>query len=45
VDAQPVTLLRIQDEQAVVDGLASGRRVIVEGQRNLKVGMKVRVHS
>lgn len=49
VDAQgkassrPVTLLRIQDQQAVVQGLASGEQVVVEGSQNLRSGMSVAV--
>jgi RND family efflux transporter MFP subunit len=45
VTAQPVTLLRIQDEQAVVEGLSGSPRVVIEGNRNLRAGMKVQVHS
>lgn len=45
VGAQPVKLLRIQDEQAVIEGLPAGRRVVVEGNRNLREGMKVQVRS
>jgi RND family efflux transporter MFP subunit len=43
VQLKPVTLLRIQDEVAVVDGLASGERVVSEGQNGLKPGASVRV--
>jgi len=45
VNAQPVTLLRIQDEQAVVAGLSGSPRVVIEGNRNLRAGMKVQVRS
>ncbi|MFC4308510.1 efflux RND transporter periplasmic adaptor subunit [Steroidobacter flavus] len=45
VNAQPVTLLRIQDEQAVVEGLSGTPRVVIEGNRNLRAGMKVQVRS
>lgn len=40
---KPVTLLRIQDGLAVVDGLASGERVVSEGQSGLKPGVTVQV--
>ncbi|WP_084389279.1 efflux RND transporter periplasmic adaptor subunit [Polaromonas jejuensis] len=43
VAARPVTLLRIQDRLAVVDGLAGGERVVREGNQNLRPGMKVKV--
>ncbi|MBS0582857.1 MAG: hypothetical protein JSS42_07130, partial [Proteobacteria bacterium] len=42
---QPVTLLRIQDHNAVVDGLRSGETVVVEGARNLRSGMTVAVDA
>jgi RND family efflux transporter MFP subunit len=45
VTMQPVTLLRIQDEQAVVEGLSGSPRVVIEGNRNLRAGMKVQVRS
>ncbi len=45
VNMQPVTLLRIQDEQAVVAGLSGSPRVVIEGNRNLRAGMKVQVRS
>jgi RND family efflux transporter MFP subunit len=40
---QPVTLLRIQDEQAVVTGVAGGARVVLEGGANLRDGDAIRV--
>ncbi|WP_317204634.1 efflux RND transporter periplasmic adaptor subunit [Janthinobacterium sp.] len=43
VVATPVTLLRVQDALAVVDGLAAGQRVVLEGGQNLKPGMAVRI--
>jgi RND family efflux transporter MFP subunit len=43
VSTLPVTLLRIQDGLAVVDGLEGGERVVSEGQANLKPGIGVRV--
>jgi len=43
VASKAVSLLRIQDEVAVVDGLAGGERVISEGQGGLKPGARVRV--
>lgn len=45
VVSQPVTLLRIQDHNAVVDGLRSGEIVVVEGARGLRSGMTVAVQS
>ncbi|WP_347259954.1 efflux RND transporter periplasmic adaptor subunit [Rudaea sp.] len=45
VVSQPVTLLRIQDHNAVVDGLRSGETVVVEGARNLRSGMTVAVDA
>jgi RND family efflux transporter MFP subunit len=43
VAAKPVTLLRIQDQVAVVAGLKDGERVVTEGQQGLKDGMAVRL--
>lgn len=43
VISKPVTLLRIQDQVAVVEGLAGGERVISEGQAGVKPGASVRV--
>jgi RND family efflux transporter MFP subunit len=40
---QPVTLLRIQGELAVVTGLAGGARVVLEGGGNLRDGDAIRV--
>lgn len=45
VSEQSVTLLRIQDEQAVVTGVDGTPRVVVEGNRALRAGMKVQVRS
>ena len=45
VVSQPVTLLRIQDHNAVVDGLRSGETVVVEGARSLRSGMTVAVDN
>jgi RND family efflux transporter MFP subunit len=42
---QPVELLRIQDQMAVVSGLKSGERVVAEGQLGLKPGAAVRIAS
>jgi RND family efflux transporter MFP subunit len=39
----PVTLLRIQDRYAVVEGLQSGERVVVEGAVGLGGGAQVRI--
>lgn len=38
-----VTLLRLQDQMAVADGLNGGERVVAEGQAGLKPGAAVRV--
>ena len=43
VTARPVTLLRIQEQLAIVEGLANGEQVVTEGQQGLKTGMAVRV--
>ena len=43
VTAKPVTLLRIQDQNAVLEGLENGERVVVEGNQNLRSGMKASV--
>ncbi|MFG6489985.1 efflux RND transporter periplasmic adaptor subunit [Roseateles sp. BYS78W] len=43
VVARPVTLLRIQEQLAVVEGLANGEQVVTEGQLGLKTGAAVRV--
>ncbi len=43
VSAKPVTLLRVQQEMAVVTGLPSGERVVLEGANNLRHGMPVLV--
>lgn len=40
---QPVNLLRIQQSMAVVDGLAQGTAVVVEGANNLRPGVTVAV--
>jgi len=39
----PVTLLRIQQQMAVVEGVAEGTRVVIEGSNNLRPGMPVAV--
>lgn len=39
---QAVTLLRVQDQNAVVSGIDNGERVVVEGNQNLRKGMEVR---
>ena len=38
---KPVKLLRLQDRLAVVEGLADGERVVLEGNQNLAPGMPV----
>ncbi|MBV8036156.1 efflux RND transporter periplasmic adaptor subunit [Roseateles sp.] len=43
VATKSVTLLRVQDQLAVVAGLADGERVVTEGQQGLKNGMAVRL--
>jgi RND family efflux transporter MFP subunit len=43
VTDRQVTLLRIQDESAMVGGLSGGERVVVEGNQNLRAGMTVRI--
>jgi RND family efflux transporter MFP subunit len=44
VKTQPVTLLRIQDNQAIVGGLRDGQRVIAEGAAGqLRDGAEVRI--
>ncbi len=41
--SRPVRLLRIQDQHAVVEGLQSGERVVVEGNQNLRAGMSAKI--
>ncbi len=43
VSAMPVTLLRLQQEMAVIAGLPSGERVVLEGGNKLRSGMSVQV--
>lgn len=43
VSVKPVTLLRIQNELAVVGGLAGGERVVLEGGQNLRPGITVQL--
>ena len=40
---QPVTLLRVQGGMAVVDGVAGGTRVVLEGGANLRSGDAIRI--
>ena len=40
---KPVALLRVQNEMAVIDGIGSGERVVLEGGKNLRSGMVVQV--
>ena len=40
---QPVNLLRIQQQMAVVEGVSQGTRVVVEGSNNLRPGVHVAV--
>ncbi|HXH01819.1 MAG TPA: efflux RND transporter periplasmic adaptor subunit [Candidatus Competibacteraceae bacterium] len=41
VAAQPVKLLRVFEQQAVVEGVTGGARVVLEGAENLRPGSKV----
>ncbi len=43
--ARPVTLLRVQDQHAVVEGLQSGEQVVVEGNRDLRNGTRIAIAS
>ena len=43
VAVHPVNLLRIQDNHAVVEGLADGATVVVEGARGLRDGITVAI--
>lgn len=43
VALRPVSLLRVQDDRAVVRGLADGDRIVVEGARNLREGVQAQV--
>jgi RND family efflux transporter MFP subunit len=43
VTARPVELLRVQDQLAVVRGLAAGEQVVLEGGKNLRSGMAVKI--
>lgn len=43
VRAQAVTLLRIQEQNAVVTGVGDGDQVVVEGNQNLRDGSEVQV--
>jgi len=43
VATRPVQLLRIQDGMAVIKGLESGVRVVLEGGANLRPGTRVSV--
>lgn len=45
VVVQPITLLRIQQQMAVVEGLSQGASVVVEGANNLRPGIRVAVVS
>jgi RND family efflux transporter MFP subunit len=41
--AKPVRLLRVQERMAVVEGIAGGTAVVLEGNQNLRAGSQVRV--
>lgn len=43
VTARPVELLRVQNQLAVVQGLAAGEQVVLEGGKNLRSGMAVKI--
>ena len=43
VSTVPVTLLRLQDHLAVVEGLKGGEHVVTEGNQALRAGMIVRI--
>jgi RND family efflux transporter MFP subunit len=43
VSAKSITLLRVQQEMAVIAGLKGGERVVLEGGNNLRNGMQVQV--
>lgn len=43
VESKPVILLRVQDEYAVVQGIDSGTRIVLEGNQNLRAGSAVQV--
>lgn len=43
VGLKPVSLLRLQDDRAVVRGPTDGDRIVVEGARNLREGMQAQV--
>jgi RND family efflux transporter MFP subunit len=43
--AKPVTLLRIQQQLAVITGIAQGTKVVNEGANNLRPGMSVQIAS
>jgi membrane fusion protein, multidrug efflux system len=43
VSARPVTVLRIQDRQAVVEGLEGGVRVVLDGNQNVSPGAVVQI--
>lgn len=42
---QPVKLLRVQQQMAIVEGISQGTQVVVEGANSLRPGMAVRVSS
>jgi RND family efflux transporter MFP subunit len=43
VTMKPVSLLRVQNEMAVISGLNGGERVVLEGGQNLRPGMSVQL--
>ncbi|MBE9610113.1 efflux RND transporter periplasmic adaptor subunit [Chitinilyticum piscinae] len=45
VSTRPVTLLRLQDRLAIIDGLQGGEKVVRDGGQNLRPGSEVRIAS
>jgi SOS-response transcriptional repressor LexA len=43
VAARPVTLLRVQGEQAIVEGLRDGERIVLDGNQAVAPGTLVQV--
>jgi RND family efflux transporter MFP subunit len=43
VAAKPVTLVRVQDQRAIVEGLQTGDRIVLDGNQNVAPGVTVQV--
>ncbi len=43
VAAKPVTLLRVQDQEAIIEGLQRGERVVLDGNQNVSPGAVVQI--